>query len=90
MKRLAAIVLVLTAAAASPAGEIGTIELPTLVIVGDEDVATPPAKAQKIHEAITGSRLEVIPGAGHTSTLEQPELINAALEAFLAEVDATG
>jgi pimeloyl-ACP methyl ester carboxylesterase len=69
-------------------GELGKIAVPTLVMVGDEDVATVPAKAERIHAAIPGSRLVVIPGAGHTSSVEQPELVNAALEGFLASVTA--
>jgi 3-oxoadipate enol-lactonase len=66
--------------------ELGKIALPTLVMVGDEDVATVPAKAERIHAAIAGSRLVVIPGAGHTSSVEQPDVVNAALEGFLASV----
>ena len=66
--------------------ELGKIAVPTLVMVGDEDVATVPAKAERLHGAIRGSRLVVIPGAGHTSSVEQPEVVNAALEGFLASV----
>jgi 3-oxoadipate enol-lactonase len=67
-------------------GELGKIAVPTLVVVGDEDVATVPAKAERIAAAIRGSRMVVIPGAGHTSSVEQPDLVNAALEGFLASV----
>ena len=67
-------------------GELGKIAVPTLVVVGDEDVATVPAKAERIAAAIAGARLVVIPGAGHTSSVEQPDLVNAALEGFLASV----
>jgi pimeloyl-ACP methyl ester carboxylesterase len=66
--------------------ELGKIRAPTLILVGDEDVATVPAKSQRIHEGIAGSKLVVIPHAGHTSNLEQPEAVNAALEEFLASV----
>ncbi|MFL5541722.1 MAG: alpha/beta fold hydrolase [Longimicrobiaceae bacterium] len=69
-------------------GELGRIAVPTLVMVGDEDVATVPAKAERIHAAIPGSRLVTIPGAGHTSSVEQPAFVNAALEEFLAGVPA--
>lgn len=65
-------------------GELGAITAPTLVVVGDEDVATVPEKAERIHAAIAGSRLVVIPGAGHSASVEQPELVTAALEGFLA------
>jgi pimeloyl-ACP methyl ester carboxylesterase len=65
--------------------EIGAISLPTLIIVGDQDVATVPEKARRIHELIAGSRLVVIPGAGHTSSIEEPEAVTAAIEGFLDE-----
>ena len=63
--------------------ELARITAPTLVLVGDEDVATVPAKAERIAAAITGARLVRIPGAGHSSTVEQPAAVNAALEDFL-------
>lgn len=68
--------------------ELGGIACPTLVMVGDQDVATVPAKAERIHAAIPGSRLMVIPGAGHTSSVEEPEFVNAALTEFLSSVSA--
>jgi 3-oxoadipate enol-lactonase len=64
-------------------GELAKIQVPTVVMVGDEDVATVPGKSERIHAAIAGSRLVVIPGAGHTASVEQPELVTSALEAFL-------
>lgn len=66
--------------------ELQRIKAPTLVLVGDEDVATTPAKARRIHEAIQGSTLVQIAGAGHSSTVEQPAAVTAALETFLASV----
>jgi pimeloyl-ACP methyl ester carboxylesterase len=70
--------------------ELGAIALPTLVLVGDQDLATLPAKAERIRDAIAGSELRIIPGAGHTATVEQPEWVNDALAAFLAQVDGAG
>lgn len=67
--------------------EIERIDLPTLIVVGEEDVATVPAKAERMHEKIPGSRLVRIPEAGHTSNLENPAAVNAAIEGFLAELD---
>ena len=64
-------------------GELSQIRCPTLVIVGEQDVATPPAKAERIHALVAGSKLVVIPGAGHTSTVEDPESVNAALIPFI-------
>jgi 3-oxoadipate enol-lactonase len=66
--------------------ELGRIALPTLILVGDEDVATVPAKAQRIHVAIANSRLVTIPHAGHTSSVEQPQAVTSAIEEFLASV----
>jgi 3-oxoadipate enol-lactonase len=63
--------------------EIGKIQVPTLIIVGDEDVAVPLAYSQRLHERIAGSRLEIIPHAGHTSTVEEPTAVNAAITNFL-------
>ncbi|HMB91441.1 MAG TPA: alpha/beta hydrolase [Rhodothermales bacterium] len=60
------------------------IKTPTLIVVGDQDVATVPAKSERMHERIPGSQLVIIPGAGHTSTVEEPEAVNTALRAFLS------
>ena len=65
-----------------------TITVPTLVIVGDEDVLTPQKEARAMHEQIRGSRLEVLAGAGHLSNLEQPAAFNSALTEFLETLDA--
>ncbi|MFT4264811.1 MAG: alpha/beta fold hydrolase [Nocardioides sp.] len=62
---------------------LGRIVAPTLVIVGAEDVATPPPKASAIAEGIPGARLEIVPGAGHSSTVEQPEAVTALIEELL-------
>jgi 3-oxoadipate enol-lactonase len=63
--------------------EIAKITRPTLVLVGDQDVATTPAKARRIQERIPNSRLVIIPGAGHSSTIEEPQAVNTALLDFL-------
>ncbi len=63
--------------------QLDRIALPTLILVGDQDVATVPAKSERIHERIAGSKLVVIPGAGHSSTIEEPEAVTRALESFL-------
>jgi pimeloyl-ACP methyl ester carboxylesterase len=63
--------------------EIDRISVPTLVAVGAEDVPTPVAKARRIAERIPGARLEIVPGAGHSSTVEQPGAIIELLRDFL-------
>ncbi|MCA9662269.1 MAG: alpha/beta fold hydrolase [Myxococcales bacterium] len=67
--------------------ELRRIELPTLIIVGDEDTATTPEKSRRLHEAISGSKLVLIEGAGHTSSVEQPVSVSFALRQFLDEVE---
>jgi pimeloyl-ACP methyl ester carboxylesterase len=66
--------------------ELPRIRVPTLILVGEEDAPTPPAMAEVIRDAVPGSRLVQIPRAGHTSTVENPGAVNAALDAFLGEV----
>ena len=63
--------------------ELRKIRAPTLVIVGEEDVATVPAKAERIAAGIANAKLVVIPGAGHSSTVEQPAIVNAAIKSFV-------
>jgi 3-oxoadipate enol-lactonase len=62
---------------------IKDIDLPTLVIVGDADPATPPAKAEEICARIPGAKLEVIANAAHLLNIEQDVAFDAALIAFL-------
>ncbi len=69
--------------------QLREIAVPTLVVVGDEDVGTPPAMAERIARAIAGAKLIVVPGAGHCSTLEQPTIVNAAIGGFLAQQEQT-
>src|SRR6202166_157072 len=66
--------------------QLERIATPTLILVGDQDLATPPARSERIHPRIAGSRLKVLPGAGHTSTIEEPAAVNAAIADFLAGV----
>ncbi|MCX5746331.1 MAG: alpha/beta fold hydrolase [Proteobacteria bacterium] len=63
--------------------ELARITAPTLVVVGEQDVATVPAKAEAIRAAIAGATLVRIPDAGHSSTVENPVAVTAAIEAFL-------
>lgn len=65
-------------------GMLEDVLIPTLVLVGEEDLLTPIGDAQIMASAIPNARLEVIRGAGHLSNLEQPQSFNAALLEFLA------
>ena len=59
------------------------IDVPTLIVVGDEDVLTPVKEARAMHEQIRGSRLEIIAQAGHLANLERPAAFNHVLAEFL-------
>lgn len=68
------------------AERLGEIDVPTLILVGENDVATAPEKSERMHAGIAGSELVVIPRAGHMSPVEEPEAVTAAIEAFLDRV----
>lgn len=57
---------------------------PTLIIVGSEDTATPPAKARTIQSSIPHAELTIIADAGHTSPVEEPEAVTARILQFLS------
>ena len=58
---------------------LGTIRVPTLIVVGEGDQITPPEAAREMHEGIPRSKLLVVPRAGHLALLEQPEPVHTAL-----------
>lgn len=64
---------------------LAAIAVPTLVLVGDRDMLTPPDRSQEIAAGIPGARLVVVPECGHASTLEQPAIVNRALVEWIAE-----
>ena len=59
------------------------IQRPTLVLVGEEDTATVPARSEEIAAGIRGARLVRIPRAGHMSPIDAPEAVTAELRSFL-------
>lgn len=65
-------------------GDLSTIQVPTLVLVGEEDTLTPVSESRRIVEGVPDGRLTVIPRAGHLSNLEAPRLFNEALLSFLS------
>lgn len=62
------------------------IAVPTLILVGREDVLTPVALHEKMHAAIPQSTLEIIEGAGHLANLERPDTVRPLLERFVASL----
>jgi 3-oxoadipate enol-lactonase len=65
---------------------LASITVPTLIVVGDEDILAPPVEAEQIHALVSGSRLDVIRGAGHLSNMERPAAFNAVVSAFAATI----
>ena len=63
--------------------QLGAIAMPCLVLAGELDQPTPPDHARRMAQAIGGARLELIPGAGHISTIDQPQAVTRALGGFL-------
>jgi pimeloyl-ACP methyl ester carboxylesterase len=63
---------------------LGRFGGPALILCGEHDAVTPPAKARRMAELIQGSTLVEIPQAGHLSNLENPEAFNASLDGFLS------
>ena len=67
--------------------ELKNINCPTLILVGTQDLATPPEKAEFIHSKIKRSTLTYIDGGGHTSSIEEPEKYNREIGHFLDQFD---
>ncbi len=62
---------------------LADIQLPCLIMVGEDDPGTPVAASQAMHERIAGSKLVVLPSARHLSNIEQADAFNEALIDFL-------
>jgi pimeloyl-ACP methyl ester carboxylesterase len=69
-------------------GELGDVSVPTLVIAGAADVSLPPSHSRDIHSRIPGSHLVELPGAGHSSPIEDPAGVTRALERFFERPEA--
>jgi len=70
-------------------GDLGAISARTLVVAGEQDVATPPADGAFLAESIPGAILTVLPGAAHLANIEQPELFERVLVEFLSTPTST-
>ena len=71
------------AARADSTSTLREVRVPTLVVCGAEDVLTPVSESEALVRGIAGSKLEVIPAAGHLSSMENPDQFNAVLRKFL-------
>jgi 3-oxoadipate enol-lactonase/4-carboxymuconolactone decarboxylase len=70
-------------AAADLTAGTSALNVPALVVVGDQDAATPVASAQALHAVIPDSTLTIIEGGAHIPTVEKPGEVTAAIRAFL-------
>ena len=66
--------------------DLSKVQVPTLVVVGDQDRLTPPSVAREMASSITGAELAVIRNAGHLANIEQPALFNSILLDFLSRL----
>jgi pimeloyl-ACP methyl ester carboxylesterase len=63
-----------------------TIDVPTLLLWGDDDRRSPLDVAEQFHAAIPGAELAIIPNAGHLSNMEQPDMFNEHVRRFCLSV----
>lgn len=63
-----------------------SIQVPTLVIVGEADIITPPTESEKLTSGIPSAELYIVEQAGHFPMLEQPAVFNSALRGFLSKL----
>ena len=66
--------------------DLKTIKVPTMIVIGDEDILSTPADGELMRQHIPGSQLKIIPKAGHYAPWEQSEAVGLVLRQFL---DAT-
>jgi 3-oxoadipate enol-lactonase len=70
------------------ADEMAAIGCPTLIITGEDDTAQPPRNSASLAAGIRGARAVSITGAGHSSSLEAPDDVIAAMRGLLREAQA--
>jgi 3-oxoadipate enol-lactonase len=66
---------------------VAALPVPMLCISGEEDVVIPPAAVEVLASLVPGARPERVPAAGHSVYFERPDAFNAAVDAFLRDVD---
>ena len=75
--------LIVLATRTNTIDSLDTINIPSLIIVGEEDVLTPLKFAENMNNKLNHSKLEIIPGTGHLSNLENPSKFNLIVDKFL-------
>jgi len=74
------------AARSDSTATLNTIDVPALILAGEEDTLTPPAEAQFMQQRIRGSRWARIPAAGHWAPFEQGEAVAPIMRSFLDQL----
>ena len=69
--------------------DLKSINVPTLIVIGEEDVLSTVADGELMRQNIAGSQLKVVPKAGHYAPWEQPELVGKVLRQFLDDAVLT-
>jgi len=68
---------------------LGEVALPLLALTGERDVMTPPKFASALADRVPGAQARIVPGAGHAAMTERPADVNAALRAFVMQVESS-
>ena len=66
-------------------GRVAHIDVPTLILVGDEDQVTPVGLSEELRDMIPGAELQIIAKSGHLANVEQVQAFNMAIESFLSQ-----
>jgi pimeloyl-ACP methyl ester carboxylesterase len=68
-------------------GALGPLnDVPTLILVGSQDVLTPPAHSRVMADALPGARFVEVPGAGHMAMMEAPDVVTEELRRLIARL----
>jgi 3-oxoadipate enol-lactonase/4-carboxymuconolactone decarboxylase len=70
--------------------EVSQIKVPTLVLCGAQDAATPPDVVQELAQSLPNVHFAVLAGAGHTPPIEQPQIMAKQINAFLRAQQTVG
>jgi 3-oxoadipate enol-lactonase len=62
---------------------LGSVRVPALVMVGEDDICTPPRYARELAGVLPSAELVTIPNAGHCAVFEQPDVVARAIRGFL-------
>lgn len=65
------------------ADRLSGVRSPALVIVGEEDVTTPPRHSRQLCDLLREAELVLVPGAGHGALHERPDVVTEAIRSFL-------